>query len=156
MRACRCDPEQDERYQELEARVWAVHHPDEPMPGASVAGNEDDDIILEDGGAGRELSKNTRCPITMVEVRSGPQMGVARCGSVPSYALAGIGWCLWVLIWLAACPAGSRTATLSMYKVHPGLKVGSCSDRTICSHAGAGSEGAGGGRGRVCVREGGH
>ena len=64
---CSCDPEQDERYQEMEERLWRVHHPNEPMPGMAANTNEDDDLVMED--AGRDLSHNARCPISGVEVR---------------------------------------------------------------------------------------
>ena len=67
----RCAPEEDDRFQEMEERIWKVHHPNEPMPGRAAGGgaDEDEDIILGGGAAANDLSKNPKCPITGLEVR---------------------------------------------------------------------------------------
>ena len=51
-----------------------MHHPNEPMPGGPAGGgaDEDDDVVLEGAGAGTDFARNTRCPITGLEVRHGP------------------------------------------------------------------------------------
>lgn len=65
--ACRrCEPEEQEEYQDLEERLWNVHHAGQPMPGREEALGEDEDIIMENSRG--DISKNPKCPISGVEV----------------------------------------------------------------------------------------
>ncbi len=50
----------------MQEKIWKVNHPNEPMPNAAAA-DEDEDIIV--AASGSDLARNTKCPITAKEVR---------------------------------------------------------------------------------------
>lgn len=60
-----CNPEEEERFKEMQEKVWRVSHPNEPMPNAAAA-DEDEDIVV--AASGSDLARNTKCPITAKEV----------------------------------------------------------------------------------------
>jgi hypothetical protein len=65
---CSCNPEEEERFMEMQRKLWKVNHPNEAMPDeAATAADEDEDVIVADSGT--ELARNVKCPITAVEVR---------------------------------------------------------------------------------------
>ena len=82
----RCEPEQQEEYQDLEERLWNVHHAGQPMPGREEAFGEDEDLIMENSRG--DISKNPKCPISGVEVtqpaspKGSDNLSVGRCGGV--------------------------------------------------------------------------
>lgn len=62
-----CIPEEEERFMDMQRKLWKVNHPNEVMPDAAAAADEDEDVIVADSG--NELARNVKCPITAVEVR---------------------------------------------------------------------------------------
>ncbi|BDA46158.1 probable E3 SUMO-protein ligase MMS21 [Coccomyxa sp. Obi] len=60
-----CNPEEEERFKEMQEKIWRVNHPNEPMPNAAAA-DEDEDVVVADSG--NDLARNTKCPITAKEV----------------------------------------------------------------------------------------
>lgn len=78
---CRsCIPEEEERFKEMQEKIWKVNHPNEPMPNAAAA--EDEDIVV--AASGSDLARNTKCPITAKEVRSQPMPLSAEMHRVPA------------------------------------------------------------------------
>ncbi|EIE24159.1 hypothetical protein COCSUDRAFT_41448 [Coccomyxa subellipsoidea C-169] len=61
-----CNPEEEERFREMQEKLWRVNHPNEPMPAAGGAADEDEDVIVADSG--NDLARNVKCPISGVEV----------------------------------------------------------------------------------------
>ena len=51
----------------MQEKLWRVNHPNEPMPAADGAADEDEDVIVADSG--NDLARNVKCPISGVEVR---------------------------------------------------------------------------------------